>query len=439
MIAKKILPVVSCGLLLAAGAAGGAPTAEQDHARMMEILHIPSLRQGVNGMDMTAPNAVNYDEARVRTYALPDPLRLNDGRAVKTAAQWWKLRRPQIVEAFDRDVYGRLPAKIPSVRWELRGAEKKKVGPYDAVTEHVVGHVDNSAHPSVSVDIAMDVTLPAAVKQSVPVMIALVWTGKWANPPIPAGQGPDWREQLLALGWGYAELVPTTIQPDDGAGLFQGIIGLANKGRPRKPDDWGALRAWAWGTSRAVDYLSRDRSVDAARIGVEGHSRYGKAALVAMATDPRIAVGYISSSGAGGAKLLRRNYGEQLENLAGGEYYWMAGNFLKYAGPKTVDDLPVDAHDLIALCAPRPVFIGAGTMEAGDGWVDARGSFLAAAAAGPVYELLGKKGLGTNELPPVGTALISGGLGFRQHPFGHTPQPNWATFLEFAKQHFRPE
>jgi hypothetical protein len=195
------------------------------------------------------------------------------------------------------------------------------------------------------------------------------------------------------------------------------------------------LRAWAWGVSRAVDYLQTDRRIDPQRIGVEGHSRYGKAALVAEAYDPRIAIGYISSSGAGGAKLLRRNYGEQLENLAGGEYYWFAGNFIKYAGPETVDDLPVDAHELIALCAPRPVFISAGTVEAGDGWVDARGSFLAGVAAGPVYELLGRKGLGTAEMPPLGTPLISGDIGFRQHQYGHTPQPNWATFLAFAQGH----
>ena len=403
---------------------------------MMDQLHIASLRPGVNGRDANAANPVNYDEAKVKPYTLPDPLRLENGRDVKAVAEWWKRRRPQIVEAFDREVYGRVPADVPAVRWELKGAERRKLGSYDAVTEHVAGRADNSAYPSVSVEIAMDVTLPAKAAKPVPVMIALVWTGQWANPPIPPGQGPDWREQLLAAGWGYAELVPVTIQPDDGAGLYQGIIGLTNRGKPRKIDDWGALRAWGWGVSRAIDYLQTDRRIDPRRIGVEGHSRYGKAALVAMAYDPRLAIGYISSSGAGGAKLLRRNYGETLENLAGtGEYHWMAGNFLNYAGPKTVDDLPVDAHELIALCAPRPVFVGVGTREAGDGWVDPRGMFLAEVAAGPVYRLLGKNDLGATSFPPLGAALVSGELGFRQHEFGHTPQPNWATFLTFAKQH----
>ncbi len=163
----------------------------------------------------------------------------------------------------------------------------------------------------------------------------------------------------------------------------------------------GGLKAWAWGASRALDYLSADPRVDAKRVAIEGLSRFGKAALVTMAYDPRFAIAFVGSSGEGGAKLYRRNFGETVENVASsGEYHWMAGNFLKYAGPLTAKDLPVDAHELIALCAPRPVFIGAGTREEGDGWVDPRGMFLATVAAGPVYRLLGKKDLGTNVMPP---------------------------------------
>src|SRR6516225_2571058 len=163
-------------------------------------------------------------------------------------------------------------------------------------------------------------------------------------------------------------------------------------GSPRKLDDWGALRAWAWGASRALDYFETDKSVDFKHVGIEGLSRYGKAALITMAYDSRFAIGFIGSSGEGGAKILRRNFGEQVENLAGsGEYHWMSGTFLKYGGPLAPCDLPVDAHELIALCAPRPVFIsyGAPSGRGAEGqWVDQRGSFLAAVAAGPVYELL---------------------------------------------------
>jgi hypothetical protein len=252
-----------------------------------------------------------------------------------------------------------------------------------------------------------------------------------ARPP----SGPPWQEQVLAKGWGYAAYIPTSVQADSGAGLTQGIIGLVNKGRPRALDDWGVLRAWAWGASRALDYFETDKSIDAKHVGLEGHSRYGKAALVAMAYDPRFAIGYISSSGMGGAALYRRRFGELLENVAAtNEYHWMAGNFLKYAGPLKPDDLPVDSHELIALCAPRPVFISGGATES-DGWVDAKGMFLAAAGAGPVYELLGKKGLPSSEFPPMETALISGDVAFRQHSGGHTPGPNWPTFLMFASRY----
>jgi len=426
---RSFLFVAACAVLLSANTAA----AGDDHQLMMERLGISALRPGADGYNLKAPNAVNYDEARAGNPVLPDPLRWRDGRPVTTPALWWRKRRPEIVEDFDRDVYGRVPKHVPAVHWQLTGAVERSFGVHKAVSERLIGHVDNSDYPALSVDIQVELTLPAGVTKPVPVIVALVWTGKWANLPIPEGQGPDWREQILAKGWGYAEYVPVSLQADDGAGLRQGIIGLVNKGGPRKPDDWGALRAWAWGVSRIVDYLQTDRRIDAKKIGVTGHSRYGKAALVAMAYDPRIAIGYISSSGAGGAKLLRRDFGERLENLAGaGEYHWMAGNFLRYAGPKTVNDLPVDAHELIALCAPRPLFVSAGAD--GDNWVDQRGMFLAEVAAGPVYRLLGKKGLGTDEFPPLGTAVVAGELGFRQHCFGHTPQPNWASFLAFAQR-----
>jgi len=173
-------------------------------------------------------------------------------------------------------------------------------------------------------------------------------------------------------------------------------------------------------------------------VAIEGLSRYGKAALVAMAYEPRLAIALVGSSGEGGAKILRRNFGEQVENVAStSEYHWMAGNFLKYAGPLTANDLPVDAHELIALCAPRPVFVSSGSQQVEGGWVDARGMFLAAVAAGPVYELLGKQGLGTSEFPAMETALTSGDIAFRQHTDGHTVGPNWPAFLEFASRYLK--
>jgi hypothetical protein len=417
-------------------------TAEQDHQRTMDLLHITSLRGGVEA-DPKSPNAANYDESKAGPYSkLPNPLRLNNGKEVKTAKQWWGERRPEIVEVFDREIYGRVPRTIPPVNWETISTSKETNGTVPVITKKLVGHVDNSGCPAVSVNIQLTLATPANASGPVPVMMefalspeVLARLKKRFPQMMSEPTGPTWQQQVLAKGWGYAEYIPASVQADDGEGLTQGIIGLVNEGQPRKLDDWGALRAWAWGASRALDYFETDKSVDAKHVGIEGHSRFGKAALLAMAGDQRFAVAYISSSGEGGAKLYRRNFGEQIGNVAGtGEYHWMAGNFLKYDGPLSENDLPIDAHELIALCAPRPVFIGAGMPSQGDGWVDAKGMFLAAVAAGPVYRLLGKKGLGTTEFPSVEASLIAGDLAFRQHNGGHTPAPNWPTFLAFASR-----
>lgn len=420
-----------------------APAAAEtpDYREMLQTLHIDTVRPGADGMNPASPGFANFDEAKAGHYTLPDPLRMESGAPVRNASDWQKKRRPELAALFEREIYGRVPQKVPAVRWEITGAEVPPARAVKAVTAHYTGHADNSAYPALKVDIALDVTLPAERKGPVPVMIVLTWHGPWDAMPVPPGQGEDWRDQLLKAGWGYAEYVPTTVQADDPAKLQEGIIGLTARGGFRKPGDWGALRAWAWGASRVLDLLQTDRRVDANRIGIAGHSRYGKAALVAMAFDERLAIGYISSSGAGGAKLLRRNYGEKLENLAGdGEHHWMAGNFIRYAGPLTAQDLPVDAHELIALAAPRPLFIGAGigdgTKPMEDGWTDQRGMFLAAVAAGPVYRLTGAGDLGTAEMPAAGILTTKGALAWRQHPFGHTMQPNWESFLAFAKARF---
>jgi hypothetical protein len=420
-------------------------TAGQDHQRIMDLLHITELRRGPSG-DPKSPDAANFDEAKVPAYALPDPLLLKNGKKVTAAEIWWKQRRPEILEDFDREIYGRVPANTPKVNWEVVSTTKETAGDISAITKKLTGHVDNSAYPLITVNIDLSLTVPENAKGPVPVIMEfgispeLLATIKkrfteaqWA---AYNGSGPSWQQQVLAKGWGYAILIPTTVQADNGEGLTQGIIGLVNKGQPRKLDDWGALKAWAWGASRALDYFETDKSVDAKQVGIEGLSRYGKAALVAMAYEPRFAVGFIGSSGEGGAKIMRRKFGEQVENVAStAEYHWMAGNFLKYAGPLTPNDLPVDAHELIALCAPRPVFISSGSQQVEGGWVDAKGMFLGGVGAGPVYKLLGKKDLGATEFPPIETALLDGDIAFRQHSAGHTTGPNWPAFLVFASRY----
>jgi hypothetical protein len=266
-------------------------------------------------------------------------------------------------------------------------------------------------------------------------------------PPTPEDQLTP-QERLLAAGWGYATLETNSIQADNGAGLTRGIIGLVNKGQPRKPDDWGSLRAWAWGAARGLDYLETDSLVDAKKVGIEGVSRYGKAALVTLAFEPRFAVGLIGSSGKGGATLERRVYGEAVESLTGSrEYHWMCGNYLKYGaeessfGKKTGCDLTVDSHELIALCAPRLTFISYGVPEKGDAhWLDHEGSYMATIAAGVVYKLLGEKDLGVSndymkeKMPPVLTGLLDGQLAWRQHDGGHTDAPNYKYFIPWASK-----
>jgi hypothetical protein len=427
--------------------AGNSAATEQDHKRMMEQLHITSIRRGRDGMNPQSPNYANYDESKANPFPnLPDPLTLNNGKKVKSAKVWWNKRRPEIVEDFDREIYGRVPKHTPKVNWELTSTTRTNNGMVPVITKQLVGHVDNSLDPKISVNIQLTLSTPADAKGPVPVMMQFGFNfghGFWELHGMKApgsgsgGDEPTWQQQVLARGWGYAVIVPTSIQADNGAGLTEGIIGLCNKGQPRKPDDWGALRAWAWGASRALDYFETDNAVNAKQVGLEGHSRYGKATLVTMAYDPRFAIAYVSSSGEGGAKLFGRNWGEIVENVAGsGEYHWMAGNFIKYAGPLNAGDLPVDAHELIAMCAPRPVFISGGATQ-GDGWVDAKGMFMAAAAAGPVYTLLGKRDMGTTNFPPIGTPLIDGDIAFRQHSGGHTDAPNWPTFIEFASRYLK--
>ena len=407
---------------------------QADHQLMMEMLGIDSLRPGPSG-NPQAPNAANSDESKVRYEDVPDPLVFENGKPVKKVKDWEK-RKAELFELFDREMYGRTPENLPSVKWELVWEKDTLIGSTETTYKKMKGVVDNSSYPSISVAIDFEYAVPKNVDKSVPLVMEFgwIWPAGMQRPPAPPG--PTWQEQVLAEGWGFGVIIPTSFQADNGAGLRSGIIGLVNKGEPRKLDDWGTLKAWGWGASRALDLLETDAKVNAEKVTIEGLSRYGKAAIVAMAYDSRFAVGLIGSSGAGGAKMLRRVFGEQVENLAAsGEYHWFAPNFIKYAGPLNQDDLPVDAHELIALCAPRPMFISVGSPTVEGQWIDGRGMFEAAVFAGPVYELLGKKPLPTSVFPPIQTFLDAGDIAFRQHEGGHTVGPNWPFFIEWAKKY----
>ena len=468
---------------------------------MMDQLGIKALRPGPSG-DENSPNHANYDESKANPYPnLPDSLTLNNGQKVTTPAMWWNQRRPELIEMFAKYVYGRVPDNVPKVTWTVKTVDHETIGFTPVIAKDVEGVVDNSSSPAISVHIHMMLVLPARAKGPVPVLM-MFGRAAFPYPNEPSGsdldrinaawesvliqqdpslkqvfeQHPAWQPvkatpfqfpqlnedgglpnpwQLVAAGWGFALFDSASVQADDGAGITRGIIGLVNKGQPRKPEDWGALRAWAWGASRGLDYLETDPAIDAKHVGIEGVSRYGKAALVTMAFDQRFAMVLVGSSGKGGATLMRRNYGEAVESLTGGEYYWMAGNFMKYGaseatfGSMTPGDIPVDSNELIALCAPRLTFISYGIPAKGDAkWLDQKGSFMATVDASRVFALLGVKGIAvegdyrTAQMPPMNTGLLAGQLAWRQHDGGHTDAPNMKYFIQWADKfigHTAPE
>ena len=518
-----------------------APNNTADHQEMLAKLNITTpLRPGPAGRlnaDGTAPaNYANYDETKATAKSPAPPLLvMKDGRRITTPAMWDQHRK-ELLEVFDREFYGRLPeaAKTIKVTWEVTATTEGMSGAIPTITRTLVGHVDPTYYPAITVNIAASVTTPANAAGKVPVIIQ--WGGappgargaapaagavRGAGPaqagavpgagPVPvagaaaaagpapaaaargAGQAPapgvargagpapsannppfpngttTWQQAAISLGWGYGSLNSGSIQADSGANnqLRQGIIGLINRGESRKVDDWGALRAWAWGAGKLIDFFEQDSLVDAKQVAFEGHSRYGKATLVTLVYEPRVLTGFVSSSGEGGAKMWRHLVGEQVETLAApGEYHWMTPNFIKYAGPLTVDDLPADAHQFVALVAPRPIFVSGGeyvewndnshpgSRWSNESWQDTPGTFMATAGASPVWKLLGKtplsnKALGLTfdtvpdamavkaRMPPPLTPLVDGDIAFRQHDQGHTDAPNWSTFIGFAGRYFK--
>jgi hypothetical protein len=462
------LAIVTTLCAMAIVAIPAEPGNNSDHQEMLARLGITSpLRAGpagrLNADGSAPPNYANYDESKATARSpVPPLLVMKNGRRITKPAQW-EQHRKDLFEIFDREFYGRLPkaARTIKVTWEVTATTQGMSGDTPVITRTLAGHVDPTYYPAIRVDIAASVTTPAAAAGKVPVIIQ--WGGGGG------ARGPAaWQQTAISRGWGYGNLNPASIQADSGANnqLRQGIIGLINKGEARKVDDWGALRAWAWGASRLMDFFAKDSLVDAKQVAFEGHSRYGKATLVTLVYEPRVFTGFVSSSGEGGAKLWRHLVGEQVETLAGtGEYHWMTPNFMKYAGPLTVDDLPADAHQFIALIAPRPVFVSGGeyvefngdghpgSRYSGESWQDTPGTFMATAGASPVWKLLGKKPLANIALglrfddvpdpiavkarmPPPLTPLIDGDIAFRQHDQGHTDAPNWPTFIEFCGRYF---
>ena len=373
----------------------------------------------------------NYDEAKVGTYALPDPLKMSDGKPVGDAKTWAK-RRAEIVQLYETKIYGRTPANTPNVSWTVAETDPKaREGA--SVRKKVVGAVGSNGQ-------TINVTLhtPASATKPVPVILLINFGGGPPPPPGTTARGPGLppdppvAADILARGWGYATVGYADIQPDRANTAGEAVMAITGASKPASPDDWGTIGVWSWGVSRIIDYMETDRAVDAKRIAVFGHSRLGKTVLWASAKDERIAAVFSSCSGEMGAALARRDWGETVDDMAQNFPWQFAPALQQWAG--RWNDMPVDAHMLIALSAPRPVFITGGTT---DQWADPVGMFKAAVAAGPVYRVLGKNDLGTTELPPLDTPLTKGDLGWHYHTGGHTAtMGDWKAFLEFLAKYF---
>jgi hypothetical protein len=331
------------------------------------------------------------------------------------------------------EIYGQIPVNTPKVTWEV--AETNTTAKDStAIMRRIVGRIGTSGDAQ---RVNLMVYTPAKATRPVPLILLINFGG---GPPVEGRPSnnmqftdPPVASDILARGWGYAMVGYQDIQPDRLNTFNQGVIGQTlAAGEQPKSDQWGTISAWSWGLSRIIDYFETDKLVDARKIAVHGHSRLGKTVLWASALDERIAAVFSSCSGEMGAALARRDWGETVDDMAQNFSYQFAGNFQKYAGHW--NDMPVDAHMLIALSAPRPVFVTGGTA---DQWADPVGEFKAAVAAGPVYKLLGKNDLGTSELPPVDTPLTKGDLGWHYHTGGHmATAADWNAFLEFLGKYF---
>jgi hypothetical protein len=364
---------------------------------------------------------VLYDEAKVPKFTLPDVLALGGGERVSDAKSWRSRRRPQILAMYETEVFGKCPAKPATLNYEVKGVLKGALGG-KADRKMVTVYLDGT-HQGPKMDLL--IYLPAGVKKAVPVFLGLSFAGAHTvanDPGVPLGTmwvrgvkeaspessrgraASQWQvEKILAAGYGLATLDYNDIEPDFVGGLEHGIRPLYLKMGQREPaaDEWGAIAAWAWAASRAMDYLEKDTGVDAGHVAIFGHSRLGKTALWAGARDTRFSVVIANESGEGGAAISRRDYGERTQDLNTRFPHWFDGNFKKYNGRE--EEMPFDSHMLLSLMAPRALYVASAEE---DRWSDPRGEFLGAAYASPVWELFGRKGIGTMEMPglhqPVG-------------------------------------
>lgn len=410
---------------------------------------------GAQDRDVIAGIPVNYDESKTGDYkaTLPDVLTMQNGKKVTTSKQWYRQRRPEILRIFEENQYGKWPARKPKLRYEVSedlgfggSAVRKQVTIYfskdnDGPRADVLIYLPKDANGPVPLLLNLSFSQNNLVVSDPGVKPGRRWDAKTRTMSTVESSGrarrfglDDTIREYLKEGFGFATLCYTDIEPDFNHGATLGVRGLYLKDGREEPeaDEWGAISAWAWGVSNVIDYFEKDPDIDADRIALTGCSRLGKTTMWAGAREPRIAVVIASCSGEGGAALSRRNFGETVAHLTEPTRfpYQFAANYGRYGAD--TDSMPMDAHMLVALIAPRPLLLSTGST---DNWSDPKGEFYAAVEAGKVYELLGKDDLGTNVMPQAEQPIFNT-LGYVMHEGGHGVLPqDWKYYLEFIKRY----
>jgi hypothetical protein len=439
--------------------------------RWIRLGGLASLLASGRALSAQEPNVANYDESKVPQFTLPDPLKFEGGKPVTSARQWRHERRGEVLELFRERVYGRSPGRPQGMSFEVRSVEprafegaatRKEVrvwftGKKDGPWMDILLYVPNGAKRPVPAFLGLNFEGNHAVTWETGVTITPRWVsndpkkGRVDNRATEAARGREssrWAlRQAVARGYAVATIYYGDIEPDHAEGWKNGggvrsifpvdgrreAVAASSPIQELAPNAWGAIGAWAWGLSRALDYLETDRAIDARRVAVLGHSRLGKTSLWAGAQDERFAIVISNNSGEGGAALSRRQFGERTRRINTSFPHWFCANFKEYNDRE--DAMPVDQHELLALAAPRPLYVASAEKDL---WADPRGEFLAAQAAEPVYTLLGKPGLGVESMPdldrPVGATI---GYHIRRGVHDVTDY-DWARYLDFADRHFGP-